>query len=106
MFTLRSHDYILLPSVKRYPRLCAILFDLIVSACPERVGAHQAGLPVFLQVVEGELGAGGRLAGALQANEHDDVRFPLDRLVGLDAGIDELKHESNQPHPFVRTGTY
>lgn len=79
------------PSIKGYPRFRAILLDLIVSAGPEGVRAHQTRLPVLLQVVIGQLRAGRRLAGALQADEHDDVRFPLDRLVGFDAGIDELK---------------
>merc|ERR1719336_1623939 len=76
-------------SIERDPRLGGVLLQLIVSPGPEGVGTDQAGLPVLLLVVVGQLGAGGGLTGTLKTDKHDDVRFAFLGLVGLDPGVDK-----------------
>nr|CAB3482419.1 unnamed protein product [Digitaria exilis] len=49
--------------------------SLVERASTERVGADEGGCEAFAAVVGGILCAGGRLAGALEADEHDDVGF-------------------------------
>ena len=70
--------------------LGGILLQLIIGASSEGVGTHQAGFPAFLLIVVGQLGAGGRLAGALQSNHHDHIGPPFHWEVGLDPRVDQL----------------
>ena len=70
--------------------LGGILLQLIIGASSEGVGTDQTGFPAFLLIVVGQLGAGGRLAGALQTNHHDHIGPAFHGDVGFDSGVHQL----------------
>lgn len=61
----------------------SIHFKLLEGACAEGIRAHETHTVALFHVVVGELGAGRGLAGALEADKHHDVWFPLFELVGF-----------------------
>ncbi|GIX62967.1 telomere elongation protein [Babesia caballi] len=63
--------------------LGGVLLQLVEGACAKGVGADERGAPPLALVVVGELGAGGCLAGTLEADEHDDVGLALLGCEGL-----------------------
>ena len=70
--------------------LGGILLQLVIGAGSEGVGTDQTGFPAFLLIVVGQLGAGGRLAGALEPNHHDHIGPAFDWEVGLDPRVHQL----------------
>ena len=63
---------------------------MIIGASSEGISTDQTGFPAFLLIVVGQLGAGGRLAGALQTNHHDHIGPAFDWTVGLDTRVHQL----------------
>ena len=76
--------------VEGTPELRGILFELVVGTGPKSVGADHAALKAFPLIVIRKLRNCGRLAGALESDEHDHVRLALLDLVGLHSRIDNI----------------
>jgi hypothetical protein len=84
-------------AVKGHAHARGVLLELVERARAERVGAHHRDLPPPRLVVVRVLGDGGRLARALQADEHDDVGLALLGLEGLLARLQDA-------HQLVKHG--